>query len=271
MLRLLKLEWSKFSKNNVIVLLTSFFALFFPASLYIGKLFPDDLPAFLPGKQVFFNFPTVWEYLGYAGNWTVFFFMGVMIIYTVTIEVSNKTMRQSIINGQSRQQFFFSKYLTILVLCLIITLYYTIITLIVGFTSTPNPSLSLAFENDMAIPRFFLMSFGYMNFAIFLAFMFRKSGIAVFFYLTYVMIIEMLIKWLVGINWLDLGVAVNFLPLNAIEDLMPMPWLHYADFFQNGDIDFPILLTYTEACIATAVYGLLFLGISYFSFMKRDI
>ena len=269
MLRLIKLEWSKFNKNTVIVLLFCFFCIFFPASLYIGKLMPD-LPTFLPGREIFFKFPTVWEYLGYAGNWAVFFFLGVLVIYTITIEVSNKTMRQSIINGMSRNQFIAAKILNVLILSLFATLFYVVITLIVGFLGTEDASIKAAFENEYAIPRFFLMSFSYLNFAVFLAFLFRKAGLAVFFYLTYVMVIEMLLRWVVHMK-INKSELVNYYPMNATEDLMPFPFMKYADFIPNTGIEFALLLTYQQATIITIIYALIFFSISYYTFIKRDI
>jgi len=229
-----------------------------------------ELPKFLPGKEVFFTFPTVWEYLGYAGNWTVFFFLGVLIIYTLTIEISNKTMRQSIISGLSRKEFFLSKYLNVFLLSLFATLYYTIISLGVGFFNTDGASLTSAFENNWSIPLFFLMSFSYLNFALFLAFLFRKSGIAVFFYLTYVMVIEMLLRWVIHYK-IDQTELINYYPMNATEDLMPFPFFRYADFIPGNEIEIPFLLTTSQAVITTSVYCLIFAGISYITFMKRDI
>ncbi len=229
-----------------------------------------DLPSFLPGREIFFNFPTVWEYLGYAGNWTVFFFLGVLVIYTVTIEVNNKTMRQSIINGLSRNEFFSAKILNVLLLSLFATLFYIILSLIVGFSNGEGVSLTVAFDNSYAIPKFFLMSFSYLNFALFLAFIFRKAGIAVFLYLTYVMIIEMILRWVVHFK-VDNSKFINYYPMNATEDLMPMPFLKYADFMNNKEIEFPILLSDKEAFVITAVYAVIFLATSYYTFKRRDI
>lgn len=269
MLRLIKLEWSKFSKNTVITLLFIFFVIFFPASMYLGKLLPD-LPSFLPGRDVFFNFPTVWDYVGYAGNWMVFFFLGVLIIYTVTIEVSNKTMRQTIINGMSRNSYFLGKVINVFLFSLFATLCYSLISLTFGFINGEGVTLKDAFSNDYAIPRFFLMSFSYMNFALFLAFIFRKSGIAIFLYLTYIMAIEMMMKW-GSYHYIVETENVNFFPMNATEDLMPFPFLRYAGAFENEDIDIPILLAPNEAVIATIIYIAIFMSISYYSFKKRDI
>ena len=269
MIKLIKLEWSKFSKSTIVVLLFVFFIIFFPSVLYIGKMMPD-LPSILPGNEIFFTFPTVWEYLGYAGNWTVFFFLGVLVIYTLTIEIRNKTMRQSIISGMTRNEFFLSKYLNVFLLSLFATVYYTAISLIIGFLNTDGATFGSAFQNDWAIPIFFLMCFSYLSFALFLAFMFRKSGIAIFFYLTYVMVIELSIRWLIY-YYVAESYLIQFFPMNATEDLMPLPIFKYADYVSNQEVDIPILLDTNEAVIATSVYCVIFAGISYFNFLKRDI
>ncbi len=268
MLRLIKLEWSKFRKNTVIQLLILFFFLFFPACLYFGSLIPD-LPSFLPNKDSFFQFPSIWEYLGYAGNWIVFFFLGVAMIYFVTIEVSNKTMRQSIINGLTRNEFFISKIISLTILSVVATIYYGMLGLLIGLLKSESFSLALAFDNDWALSRFFLMSFAYLNFALFLAYLFRKSGIAVFFYLSYVIIIEPLIR-LYFVEQIEKAAFTRYFPMNAAEDLMPLPVLRYASAVPTN-IDFAFLLEYKEAALLTIAYTLIFLCLSYFLFIKRDI
>ena len=270
MKRLILLEWTKFKKNTVIQLLMLFFFLFLPACMYFVSLMPDiDLPAFLPNKKTFFQFPSIWEYLGYAGNWIVFFFIGVISIYLISIEVSNKTMRQSIINGMTRNEFFTSKLITILILSLVATLYYTLLSLSIGFFNSEDASLASAFDNDWAMGRFFLMSFAYTVFAMFLAYLFRKAGLAVFFYVSYIMIIEPLVR-LYLIEKIDKASWTRYFPMNSVEDLMPLPALKYASAIPT-DIDFAFLLTYKQATILSLIYCALFLGISYYMFIKRDI
>jgi len=269
MFKLIKLEWSKFSKNTVITLLFIFFLLFFPALLYFGSIMPENLPPMVPSKTTFYSFPGIWEYLGYAGTWVVYFFLGVLVIYTVTIEVVNKTLRQAIINGMTRNEFFASKFINVLLLASLATIYYVIIALAIGFYNTDGATLSAALENEWAIPRFFLMSLAYMSFALFFAYVFRKSGIAVFSYLSFVLLIEPLIKWL-SINYIHKSRIFNFLPMNATEDLMPFPFFKFADSVPN-EIDFEFLLTYTEASITVSLYIVLAIGISYWLFTKKDI
>lgn len=273
MLRLIKLEYSKFRKNNVIVLLFMFFLIFFPAAVFFANLMPDDLPKFVPGKDTFLQFSdsklNVWDYMGYAGNWIVFFFLGVLLIYTITNEVSYKTLRQSIINGLTRKEFFASKLLNVFFLSVLATLYYVIIVLAIGFWNTEEATMSLAFSNNWAIPRFFLMSLAYLSFALFMSIILRKSGLAVFTYLAYVLIIEQLLR-LGAREKIYSGSWVNYFPMNATEDLMPLPWLTYASAVPS-EIDFQYLLTHQQAAITTIIFTLIFLGSGYYLFLKKDM
>ena len=268
MLQLLKLEWSKFRKSTVVTLLLSFFLLFFPCCLYMGR-FLDNIPDFLPIDTDIFVFPSIWDYLGYAGNWMVFFFLGVLIIYTVTIEVSNKTMRQSIIYGMSRKTFLLSKVLNVVVLSVLATTVYTILSFVFGWINTEEPTVSMMMSNEIAIGRFFLMSIGYLSFALMLAFIFRKAGVAVFLYLAYGLIIEVLLRVLAG-QYLFKNKFLNYFPLNSMEDLMPFPLFRMADKLPT-DINYPFLLEYSEATILTIVYTSVFLAVTWFLFQRKDI
>ncbi len=266
-LKLLKLEWSKFRKNSVITLLFVFFALFFPLSLYFGSIL-DTVSEHVPMKVNILSAPLIWDYLGYAGNWIVFFFLGVLMIYTVTIDVQNKTMRQNIITGMTRTDYFLSKFLITLVLATVATVYYLVLSIVIGWLNTKGASFSSIMNNDLAIPRFWLMSFGYLNFALFLAFLIRKAGIAVFTYLSYILIVEPLIKNRAK-SYLPDSEVMNFLPLNAMEDLMPLPIFKMAEGLTSESAEY--LLTYGQAGIATVIYTTIFIFIGNRIFLNKDM
>lgn len=269
-LKLLKLEWSKFRKNSVINLLALFFIFFLPLSLYFGEFFKtlsDNSP--IPLKINILSAPLIWDYLGYAGNWIVFFFLGVMVIYTVTIDVTTKTMRQNIITGLSRKEYFLAKFFSINVIALVATLYYFLLAMIFGWLNTKNPSFSLLLDNEMAVPRFWLMSFAYLCFALLLAFFFRKPGIAVFVYLTYMIVGEPIMKILIKRYIMD-NKFVNYLPMNVAEDLMPFPVTKMAESFGRKEVE-EMLLPYGEAGILTVIWTLLIIALTYYIFNKRDI
>lgn len=266
-INLLKLEWSKFRKNSIITLLLVFFLLFFPSALYFGRLL-NKISEFFPINVNILEAPLIWDYLGYAGNWIVFFFLGALVIYTVTIDVTNKTMRQNIITGMSRKDFYLSKLFTVMILATLATVYYFILGTVIGWINTEDVSLSKIMDNDLAPLRFWLMCFGYMNVALMIAFLIRKPGISVFAYLTYGLIGEPIIK-----NWVQKNASdtplVNYLPMNAMEDLMPLPLFKMAENMTSKVDDY--LISFTQASIATIIYSLIFIFIAYTVFKNKDI
>jgi len=268
MLKLLKLEYSKFKKNTVIVVLASFFILFFPLTLFVLSELPE-IPILMPNPKIIYRFSTIWEYFGYVGNWMVYFFLGVMIIYMITLEVRYKTLRQSIIIGLSRKEFFMSKLLLVFVLSTFATVYYSLICLIVGWINTSNPDIALAFSNEWAIPRFFLMSMSYMTFAMMISYLLRNAALSIFIYLAYALIIESLLR--LGVLQLKETWFVNWFPMNAAEDLMPLPVLKITQGIEINKYDFDVLLSYGTASIITIVYLVIFIALSYYNFMKKDI
>ena len=269
MWNLLSLEIKKFRNNAVVDLFGLMFLITMPTIIFIGKEF-KNLPPPIPSSSVIFEFPGIWSYLGYAGNWLVFFFLGFIVLYTVTSEVDYKTMRQNIITGLSRKDYFLSKFYIVLSLSVFATLYYVIIALAIGYFHNDPYSLEGAFDNEMAIPRYFLMCLGYTSFALFLGFLIRKSGIAIFFYLCYVIFMEIMLKWLVHFKAFQ-NETINYWPLNAIEDLMPFPPYTFVDNIPRKDLDFPFLLSHNHAMITSSIYILLFLGVSYWNFSRKDI
>ncbi len=266
---LLNTEWKKFRKNAVVSLLGIMFLITMPTIIFVGKEF-DNVPPPLPNNKIFFEFPTMWDYLGYAGNWLVFFFLGLMVIFLITSEVGYKTMRQNVICGYTRRTYFLAKLASMVFLCVVGTLLYAIIGMAIGFYHTEGATLSIALDNDLAFLRFFLMSLGYTSMAFFIAFIFRRSGVSVLLYITYIMLIEHFIKWVIHFRMIK-NYTVNFYPSNVIEDLMPFPLYRFADAIPRKNLNFSFLLSYWEAGIASAIYIILFISIAYWHFMKKDI
>lgn len=266
---MLKLEFSKFIHNSVYRVIIALFILLMPSVIFLGKDVFKDPPPPIPSSKIFYEFPTVWDYQGYAGNWLVSFLLGFVAIYIVTSEVSNRTMRQNIIGGLNRKEFFFSKIWHIAFLAFGATMIYAISTMIIGLLHTDAPDLELILDNNWAIARFFTMSFGYMAFGIFIAFFIRKGTLALFTYFMYVNIIEIILMAIHAYYFRN--ESRNFWPMNAMEDLMPLPLYRMSDYFVKKQYDFNIVLSYPVAFGMTVLYTSIFLFLAYRSFLKRDI
>lgn len=267
MLHLLQLEISKFKKNAVVKMLLWIYLIAFPTVIFTGKE-ESMLPPMI-NSRIFFEFPTVWEWLGYSGNWLVFFCLGFIIVYIISIEGSYKTMRQNIITGMSRSQYLWGKYQVVISLALLATVYYIIAGMVIGWLSTEGATFSSAMENDWAFARFFLMSLGYLTIAYFIGFMIQNSGLAVLTYLAYGIILEPMIRWLGHAQLVEDKTSMNYYPMNAMEDLMPLPF--YKMPAMNSGENLTLLLNYKTAAIISVISIVVCLVITYLVFRRKDI
>ncbi|MFT4760013.1 MAG: ABC-2 type transport system permease protein [Paraglaciecola sp.] len=272
MLHLLKLEWLKQKEFTIFRVMTILFLIALPSLLLIAKSFtisPDSMPPFMPTVDSLFQFPNIWQWLGYIGSWLTFFFMGFLGVLMVTNEYSNKTLRQNIITGLSRTEYFLSKLYFILAISLCVTVYYTIWCLLFGFAHTETVYLNTALKNADYIYRFFLMSTGYMSLGLLIGLLIKRTGIALFLYLAYVMILEKIIRYAVHLQIFK-HQSMKFYPVNSFSDLAPFPYTEMAaDFAKKEGFDF--FLSPMQAVITASVFVCLFLFLSYQKLQKGDL
>ncbi len=268
MLNLLILEWKKFRKFTIFRVLVFLYLLLLPAIFFLSKVVPKPPEEIISFKS-FLMFPNIWIFLGYVGNWLVFFFLGFIGVLAITSEYANKTLRQNIITGVTRQQFFLSKLSLIVFVSLGATLYYILCCGLIGFLHTDTLYMSKVFQNIDYIPRYFLMCMGYMTFAFLVGLLLKRTGFALFLYLLYVMVLESMFRY--GIHSSFFGSkGINFYPMNSVEDLAPIPFANQASSLLEGNQD-SLLLSPIEASITAAVYIILMLVASYYLLTKRDL
>lgn len=249
-------------------MLLAMYMLFLPTLIFIGKQV-QPIPPVLLSNDVFFEFPTVWEWMGFAGNWLVFFCLGFVAVHIITSEVSNKTMRQAVINGQTRTEFFIGKVIFIVTLSFLATVYFALATFVIGWFNTDSPTIGLALEGWPAILRYFLMCLGYLSFGLMIGIVIRRSGIAVLTFWSYILFLEPAIRWL-GHKKIFNNETMNYWPMNAVEDLQPFPFYKFASFIPS-EVKFDFLLDYKVAVILTCFYTVLFIGLAYWSLLKKDM
>jgi ABC-type transport system involved in multi-copper enzyme maturation permease subunit len=268
LLYLIKLEWKKFKSNTVIVLLLGLYTVLMPIAIFVMENFESG-PG-LPTKDTFFTFPQVWDYQGYSGSWFSFLFLGFIGVLIITSEVSYKTMRQNIITGLTRTQFFMGKIYVLLLVSLYATLLYFVSTVLIGTFYPAEPDFANFMDgHNWATARYFLMTFGYLSFGLFLGLLFRKSGLAIFLYLSYIVFLEPLLRW--GVHWrLFEHSSMKYYPMNAFEDLMPMPFYKVIENF-NPVTEFNLLMNYQEAAIVSVISVIVFIFLAYRFLLKRDM
>ena len=266
---LLQIEYAKYQHHNLTkIILGIFTALFCFVILYAKEVVPNVSPP-LPSVETFFEFPTVWDYQGHIGNWLVYIFLGFLVIQQGCQEYSYKTVRQSIINGWTKTDYFLSKFLVTIVYSTYASFIYALSTLIYGLLHTPDVDFALILDNNMAITRFWLMSFGYLSLANLLVFLIRRSGLTTIVYFGYVFIFEFLIR-MVHLYYFKHR-SILFYPANSIEDVMPNPLYKLPDFWMEKSWGFKPLLSYSEATLSTILYTVLLVWFGWVVFKKRDL
>lgn len=269
MLQLLKTEYKKFRYNSTVSLLFILFTALLPTVILAGKSILKNPSPPLPSNSIFYEFPTVWEYQGYVGNWLVFFILGFMVLHMFTSEVSYKTMRQNIISGYTKKEYFTSKLLVIVCLAIFATALYTISCLVYGMIHTTGFDMELVFDNNWATTRFFIMCMGYMSFAFLVANLLRRGGLSMFLYFAFALILEPIIKG--AMLYFLKNEAMNYLPLNTIEDLMCMPLFRTSSDFIETEAGVSVVNDFNTTMIMSTVYTLLFLWLSWVKFKKSDV
>ncbi|MEM9548242.1 MAG: ABC transporter permease subunit [Bacteroidota bacterium] len=269
MIQLLKTEYKKFRYNSTVSLLFVLFVLLLPTVILSGKSILKNPSPPLPSNTIFYEFPTVWEYQGYVGNWLVFFILGFMVLHMFTSEVSFRTMRQNIITGYTKKEYFTAKLIVIVCLALLATGIYTISCQVIGMIHTPGFDFELMFDNNWASVRFFIMSMGYMSFAFLVANFLRRGGLSMFLYFAFALILEPIVK---GIMLYFLkNEAMNYLPLNTIEDNMCFPLFRTSSDFIKSEVDLEWVHDMNVAMGLSVVYTLIFLWLAWVRFKKSDV
>ena len=267
MIRLIQLEWKKLRKNKVFWVLLAAYLVFLPASIILSKKVGIKLPFGNP--DAIYKFPMIWDVLGYNGNWMVFMMIGFLLVFWMTSEYRFKTFRQNTITGLTRQQYFFSKILLVLIISFLATVYFALCGWILGSLYSAEWSFANLTNDLWQFGRYFLMSLGYSSVALFIGTLIRNSGLAVIVYVSYGLILENMIRYLIHIRIVK-NTSVHYYPINSIEDLMPIPFAEIANEFVREQ-GFAFFLTHEQAVISSSIFIFLLLSLTYWRISRANI
>ncbi|MBM7421022.1 MULTISPECIES: ABC transporter permease [Chryseobacterium] len=280
MMKLLKLEYYKNLNYTPFKVFTIMYFAILVLLLCIGlinfELFgsPIDLK-----EQGMYNFPGIWNFT----TWIVAslkIFLGLIIVFSICQEFSNRMFKQNTIDGLSREEFIGSKLLTIGIFTLISTIIVFAITLFLGFQYSKTTESALVYKEMFFIGNYFLKLFAFFCFLMFLSILLRKS---IFVFLAFFVL--WIGEWVLGmietfskIHGLK-GPQRNevlqndfffskLFPLESMSSLIPNPILR-LDMAKAIGLKYEF--TYpTESLIACLVWCALFIFGSYLILKKRD-
>lgn len=267
-MRLVYIEWIKISRNRIFwVTLAAYVATIIAVLLgmraainSINQSMSDATGmAVLPSE--IYRFPHVWHNLTFIGKY-VKVFIGILMILLVTNEFYYNTLRQNIINGLTKMEFIWSKFIDGVLLALASTVLLFIFGLVAGLFNTPNLEFSVIFEKMEFLPGYFLMVVGYLTFIMMLSFLLKKAVLAMGILLAYSYIAEPILAWKFDESF------GPYLPMQAFNGLIIAPKTTLFTLFNvksaSNGIDPTNIIT-------TIIYTVLFFGITYWILKERDL
>lgn len=280
MIRLLKLEYLKNLNYNPFRIFAGLYFIVLTLLLFIG-LVDFDLAGLKINlkEQGMYDFPGIWNFTTYIVG-LLKIFLGCIIVFSICQEFSNRMFKQNLIDGLSREEFIFSKLLTILFFTGFSTLLVFIIAFILGKSYSSTQESGLVFKEIYFIFNYFLKLFTFFSFLMFLSILFRKS---IFVFLGFFMIwfVEVVLSGIEkftlmknvapkeqGKLMIDHEFLTDYLPLGSMSKLIPSPLVrtNMAKMFgMQFKFEYPI-----GSVVACVIWSMIFIAGSYWILKKKD-
>jgi ABC-2 type transport system permease protein len=279
MIKLLKLEYYKNLNYRPFKIFTALYFAILIALLFIGLVDFD-----LGGSKInlkeqgIYNFPDIWNFT----TWIVAIlkiFLGLIVVFSISEEFSNRMFKQNTIDGLSRKEFISSKLLTITIFTIVSTIIVFAITMFLGYQYSNTTESAKVFEEIFFIGNYFVKLFTFFCFLMFLSILLRKS-VFVFLALFVFWIVEGILTAVETFTKVS-GMQgpqrnevlqkdffiTHLLPLESMSSLIPNPMmrLNILKMFGKYEFHYP-----TESMIACLVWCAIFIFGSYWILRKRD-
>ena len=244
MFSLIKIEWLKIKKYPAFWWMLGIIALSYPGinamclSAYKEMIKSQDMVAKIAASFLGnpFSFPEAWHSIAYFSS--IFIIIpAVLVIMLINNEYSYKTYRQNIIDGWSRKDFMLSKLIDVLIVSIVVTIFYILVTIFFGIaadkTTTNQWNQQLQF-----IPLFLLQTFSQLSLAFLAGYFIKKAFLALGVFLFYSIIIENIIVAYFKVKEISVR---NYLPFEISDKLIPPP-AFWGKFGVDGEAKYKAIL-----------------------------
>ena len=210
-----------------------------------------------------FAYPETFHTTAYFSSFFVFI-PAIVVIMLITNEYTYKTHRQNIIDGWSRNQFILGKFFDVVIITLMVTLLYFIVSVIIGIVASGDSKLSM-WSQSRYIAYFCLQTFSQLSIAFLFGFLVRKSFIALSIFVFYFIIVENMV---VGYSKVKLNDIGRFMPLEISDRLIPVPLFvgRFDEKAYKASLDAVNLHIFLTFIVIIVVWGL-----CYFFNKRRDL
>lgn len=271
MIRLFLIEWIKLRKYRAFQILVGLYFLMVGVICSSGVLFLEFLKSkgmkyknLDPTMFPIYEFPDVWPNIFYIAAFLKIF-LALIVIISVTNEITYKTYRQNIIDGLNRAEFMISKISLIFILSLANTILVFLVGLICGLIYSKDKSLDAILGNMSFTSAFFLNIFTFLMFAFFVGLLIKRTGVAIVFIGIYSVMFEPILTMIFKHAPLPaiFPKIAELMPVEAISNLLPSP---YPKYILREIQDY---ISFTDVAIV-GVYLILFTSFIYLLLKRRN-
>ncbi len=276
MVKLLKIELKKIMTYKVFWILMGLYFTFLILGILMAGFtinnWIDNLnqhsPIPFPHVRFYF-FPDVWQNITFfASIRFVLILPAIVVIILITNEFTNKTIRQNIVNGMSRQEFLLSKLQLIFLISLLITFILILSILILGIANTDGFNLPMMLKKMSFAGGFFIQMFSFLIFAFFTGFLLRNTGLSIAFFTLYAIIIEPVLYFILKIPKLQPNNISRFLPVSSVVRIVEYPYFPILKKIIGLNIQEQLSLL---DCAVPLIYSILMIGIVFRILSRKDL
>ena len=247
MMQLLATEWLKLKKYRTFWIMIGLFVVILPIwNIMISKSMVKvggNSEGAMNLLDSAYSFNHVWDNMGWWASLFIMF-ITILIMIITTNEFSFKTNRQNLIDGWTRTQVLHAKWIVVLILAVLTTLYVFLVGICFGIYTDDMSN----FPGDLTKVFYLLiLTINYYSFGLVIAYLVKRSGMAIGLFFLYIMFIEKLVQSV--FNYFTKTEYGNFMPLQASDELLPFPLMDIAK-----------AMLQTEVTIANSTYIIVSLG-----------
>ena len=219
----------------------------------------NDVPNIDLSLKPILQFPDLWQNLTYISGFFIFkMILAIIVITSVSNEYSQATLRQNVIDGFSKIEWLISKLGLIKILALFSTAIVFCVGMVLGYTHGKEVALSDVLLRLDFVLAYFIDLTVYCIYALFLAVLMKRTGLAIVLLLVYDIILETALAW-------TLPDAIgDYLPINVIDNLNTFPFIKYMGEAVTTTVSI-------EQLVWAIVYGIVFTVFSFLIIKKRDL
>lgn len=278
MLRLLTIEFHKLRySRSAKVLITTYFVLITFIALIASIEFRFGGVEVRVADQGIFNFPYIWHFNSYIAA-TLKLFLAIVIVSMMSNEYTNRTLKQNLIDGLSKKEFVLSKFLTVVSLAFLSTVFLFIVSMILGLSFSDYTEVSIIFSDLEYLLAYFVKLTGFFAFCMFLGVLVKRSAFALGFLFIW-WILESIARGVMEYKlFRGTDIAENiaqFFPLESMSLLVKEPFtrlnaVQSAATQLGSEISKDYGIHWYQILIVMA-WTLLFVYFSYVLLKKRDL